>query len=106
MMANAQAVESASGKGLVRFRMDDGLRMDAESVLDRMGLSMATVMTMLARRIVAEGKLPFEIYAVSTPLELTRDAVARSRAAIKSVEGRVTMGELLDELDGGAQGRQ
>lgn len=50
-MKNAQAIESASGKGLVRFRMDESLRMQTEYVLDCMGLSMANVVTMLSKRI-------------------------------------------------------
>lgn len=99
-MANAPAVESASGKGLVRFRMDEGLRIQTEHVLDCMGLSMANVMTMLSKRIVAEGKLPFEIYAVSVPNEVTRRAMMESRAIINNNSARFgSVEELFSELE-------
>lgn len=87
-MARAQAVDTASGKGLVRFRMDEVLKNQADAALEQMGLSMANVVTMLSRRIVAEGKLPFEIYAVSTPVELTRAAMLAGRAIIHNNRAR------------------
>lgn len=99
-MKNAQAIESASGKGLVRFRMDESLRMQTEYVLDCMGLSMANVVTMLSKRIVAEGKLPFEIYAVSMPNEATRRAMMESRAIINNSSARFgTAEELFSEIE-------
>lgn len=69
---------------MVRFRMDEVLKQQTEKTLEQMGLSMASVVTMLVRRIVAEGKLPFEMYAVSTPQELTRAAMAESRAILRA----------------------
>jgi len=99
-MANAQAVESASGKGLVRFRMDERLKTQAEHVLDCMGLSMANVMTMVAKRIVSEGKLPFEVYAVSVPNDVTRRAMMESRAIINNNHARFgSAKELFSELE-------
>lgn len=106
-MTRAQAVESASGKGLVRFRMDEDLKAQAEHALEQMGLSMANVMTMLSRRIVAEGKLPFEIYAVSTPLELTERAVMEGRIIMNNRKTRFgSVEEFFDELEQGAGDRQ
>ena len=106
-MTRTQAVDSASGKGRVRFRMDESLKSQAELVLEQMGLSMASVMTMLSRRIVAEGKLPFEVYAVSTPLELTEKAVMEGRAIMKSRKTRFgSVKELFDDLEDGAGERQ
>ena len=106
-MTRAQAVESASGKGLVRFRMDENLKAQADWALEQMGLSMANVMTMLSRRIVAEGKLPFEIYAVSTPLELTERAVMEGRTIMKNRKSRFgSAKELFDELEEGAGERR
>jgi addiction module RelB/DinJ family antitoxin len=90
------------GKGLVRFRMDEALIAQTETMLDRMGLSLSNVVTMLSRRIVAEGKLPFEVYAVSTPLERTRAAVAESLATINRPEGRFDSAQtLFDTLEKG-----
>lgn len=83
-MARTQSVDAAGGKGMVRFRMDEVLKQQTEKTLEQMGLSMASVVTMLVRRIVAEGKLPFEMYAVSTPQELTRAAMAESRAILRA----------------------
>ena len=102
-MTRVQASDVSSGKGLVRFRMDEKLKNETEIALEQMGLSMASVVTMLSRRIVAERRLPFEVYAVSTPLELTEKAVLEGRAIMESRKTRFdSPKELFDELEKGA----
>jgi len=99
-MTQAQLSETAKGKGLVRFRMDEDLIAETEVMLGRMGLSLSGVVTMLSRRIVAEGKLPFEVYAVSTPRERTKAAVAESLAHVNSPAGRFgSARKLFDALE-------
>ena len=101
-MTNVQTQTPPKSKGLVRFRMDETLIAETEAMLDRMGLSLSNVVTMLSRRIVAEGKLPFDIYAVSTPVERTKAAVTESLAAINRPEGRFESAQaLFDALEKG-----
>lgn len=45
----------------VSFRMDDNLKRDTEAVLNELGLNMTTAMTMFAKAIVRENRLPLEL---------------------------------------------
>ena len=45
----------------VSFRMDDTLKRQTEAVLDQLGLNMTTAMTMFAKTIVREQRLPLDL---------------------------------------------
>ena len=45
----------------VSFRMDDTLKMQTEAVLEQLGLNMTTAMTMFAKTIVREQRLPLDL---------------------------------------------
>jgi len=45
----------------VSFRMDDTLKRQTESVLEELGLNMTTAMTMFAKTIVREQRLPLDL---------------------------------------------
>lgn len=45
----------------VSFRMDDTLKKQTEAVLDQLGLNMTTAMTMFAKTIVREQRLPLDL---------------------------------------------
>lgn len=45
----------------VSFRMDDTLKMQTEAVLEQLGLNMTTAMTMFAKSIVREQRLPLDL---------------------------------------------
>lgn len=45
----------------VSFRMDDTLKKQMEAVLDQLGLNMTTAMTMFAKTIVREQRLPLDL---------------------------------------------
>ncbi len=45
----------------VSFRMDDTLKMQTEGILDELGLNMTTAMTMFAKAIVRERRLPLDL---------------------------------------------
>ncbi len=45
----------------VSFRMDDTLKRQTESVLEELGLNMTTAMTMFAKSIVREQRLPLDL---------------------------------------------
>ena len=45
----------------VSFRMDDTLKQQTEAVLEQLGLNMTTAMTMFAKTIVREQRLPLDL---------------------------------------------
>lgn len=47
---------------VVRARIDDKLKVDAEAVLEAQGLSVSDAIRLLMVRVAAEGKLPFDPY--------------------------------------------
>ncbi len=60
---------------MVRVRMDTGLKAQVDAALASMGLNMSTAVNAMARQIIHQGKLPFELYAASPALhEAIREA--------------------------------
>lgn len=47
----------------VTIRMDENLKKQAEILFDDMGLNMTTAITMFAKAVVRQNKIPFEITA-------------------------------------------
>lgn len=45
----------------VSFRMDDTLKLQMEAVLEELGLNMTTAITMFAKTIVREQRLPLDL---------------------------------------------
>jgi len=45
----------------VSFRMDDALKRQTEMILEELGLNMTTAMTMFAKTIVREQRLPLDL---------------------------------------------
>lgn len=45
----------------VSFRMDDALKRQTEAILEELGLNMTTAMTMFAKTIVREQRLPLDL---------------------------------------------
>ena len=45
----------------VSFRMDDTLKRQTEAILEQLGLNMTTAMTMFAKTIVREQRLPLDL---------------------------------------------
>lgn len=45
----------------VSFRMDDTLKRQTEGILEELGLNMTTAMTMFAKTIVREQRLPLDL---------------------------------------------
>ena len=79
----------------VSFRMDDTLKQQTEAVLEQLGLNMTTAMTMFAKTIVREQRLPLDLsidpfYSAANQSRLKRAIEnyesGRSEPIIKSVE--------------------
>jgi addiction module RelB/DinJ family antitoxin len=63
--------------------MDDDLKDELNVVLDGLGLNMSTLMTIVAKRVVAEKGLPFELKLAEPAPELSESvqrAIVESRA--------------------------
>ncbi len=45
----------------VTVRMDENLKRQVETIFDEMGMNMTTAMTVFAKAVVRQGKIPFEI---------------------------------------------
>ena len=45
----------------VTIRMDKDLKRQAETIFDEMGMNMTTAVTIFAKTVVRQGKIPFEI---------------------------------------------
>ena len=64
-------------------RMDDSLKSDFDKVCNELGLSMTTAITMLAKKMTREKRLPFE---VSVDPFYSEENLARLRRSIAQME--------------------
>ena len=64
-------------------RMDDSLKSDFDKVCNELGLSMTTAITMLAKKMAREKRLPFE---VSVDPFYSEENLARLRRSIAQME--------------------
>ena len=67
----------------VSVRMDDDLKREFDSVCNELGLSMSTAITILAKKVAREKRLPFE---VSLDPFYAPENQARLRASIAQME--------------------
>ena len=67
----------------VSVRMDDALKRDFDEVCNELGLSMTTAITMLAKKMTREKRLPFE---VSVDPFYSDENMARLRKSIAQME--------------------
>lgn len=67
----------------VSVRMDDALKKDFDTVCNDLGLSMTTAITMLAKKMAREKRLPFE---VSIDPFYSDENMARLRSSIEQME--------------------
>ena len=58
----------------VTIRMDENLKRQVEGIFDDMGMNMTTAMTIFAKAVVRQGRIPFEI-AVDRPNSKTLAAM-------------------------------
>ncbi|MFG0642837.1 type II toxin-antitoxin system RelB/DinJ family antitoxin [Delftia sp. WSY_22] len=100
VIVKATNIRSESSTSFLRMRIDEDLKEQAEIALRDMGLDVADAVKVFLRRVVAERKMPFDIYAVVTPMEKTRRAMMESRAIIHSKSARFGGAqEFIDDLE-------
>jgi len=68
---------------IVSVRMDDTLKKEFDSICNDLGLSMTTAITMLAKKMTREKRLPFE---VSLDPFYSDENMARLRKSIDQME--------------------
>ena len=98
-VANPEAKMSKSA--MVRARVEPRLKERAEAMLDAMGLSATTAITLFYRQIIQRRALPFE---VRVPNAATRRAMRAARSG-RGVVSPDSMDDLLANLDDGKSAR-
>lgn len=70
-------------QAIVSVRMDDTLKQDFDNICNELGMSMTTAVTMLAKKMTREKRLPFE---VSIDPFYSTENMARLKASIAQME--------------------
>lgn len=85
----------------VSIRMDEGLKREFDFVCNELGMSMTTAITMLAKKMAREKRMPFEISIDPFYQTSNMDALQESIRQMK--QGR-TVEKTMEELDAMANG--
>lgn len=86
-----------AANGMIHVRMDEHEKNEAAAVLDKMGLSVSSVVRVMLKRIAAEKAVPFDL---RVPNAETRAAMVEADEIIRARNARFgSGGELFDELE-------
>lgn len=86
-----------AANGMVHVRMDETDKNEAAAVLEKMGLSVSSVVRVMLKRIAAEKAVPFDL---RVPNAETRAAMAEADEIIRARNARFgSARELFDELE-------
>jgi DNA-damage-inducible protein J len=91
-----------SKSAMVRARVEPDLKKHAEAMLDQMGLSATTAITLFYRQIIQRRALPFD---VRMPNATTQRAMRAARSGLGVVSAD-SMDQLLAKLDDGEPARR
>ena len=81
----------------VTVRMEKNLKRQAETLFEDMGLNMTTAITIFAKAVVRQGKIPFEIAADPFWNEANQTHLKESVAALNAGKGLIE--KTMDELE-------
>lgn len=73
----------------VSVRMDEALKKDFDAVCNELGLSMSTAITMLAKKMTREKRIPFEVSADPFYSDENMARLRRSIAQMEATGGTV-----------------
>ena len=79
-------------------RMEDGLKKEFDSLCADFGMSMSTAITVFAKAVVRERKIPFEISA-SEPFYSEQNQKYLMQSLLAYKEGKLTQHELIEVED-------
>ena len=71
----------------VTVRMDEDLKKQAEKLFEEMGLNMTTAITVFAKAVVRQGKIPFEVAADPFWNEANQAHLRKAVAALNAGQG-------------------
>ena len=80
----------------ISIRMDDNLKKDFAVVCDNLGLNVSSMVTILAKKMVREQRIPFDVSIDSFNTEANAMALNQSIAEMKSGK---TVSKTLKELE-------
>lgn len=83
-------------QSVINIKMDENLRKDFDNICQELGLTMATAITMLAKKMIREKRLPFEVNLDPFYSENNLKALDESIQQIK--EGKIVI-KTLEELE-------
>ncbi|MCD8255113.1 MAG: type II toxin-antitoxin system RelB/DinJ family antitoxin [Oscillospiraceae bacterium] len=83
-------------QSIVSVRMDDQLKQDFDAVCGELGLTMSTAVTLLAKKMTREKRLPFEVSL--DPFYSAANIKALNESMEQMRQGK-TVVKTLDELD-------
>lgn len=72
----------------VTIRMDENLKKQAETLFDEMGLNMTTAITIFAKAVVRQNKIPFEITADPFYSETNQAHLRKAIADLEAGKGQ------------------
>ena len=80
-------------QSVLSVRMDDDLKRDFDKICDDLGMSMSTAVTMLAKKMTREKRLPFDVamdpfYSASNmaALEHSIEQLKQGKVVVKTME--------------------
>lgn len=82
---------------MLSIRMDDQLKRDFDSICDELGMTMSTAVTMLAKKMTREKRLPFE---ASVDPFFSESNVAHLRRGLAALNAGMGREHELIEVDG------
>jgi len=80
----------------ISVRMDDALKQQFDAVCEELGLSMSTAITMLAKKMAREKRLPFE---VSIDPFFSRSNMAALKESIQQFDEGKVVTKTMEELE-------
>jgi len=80
----------------VNIRIDDGLKEEADSLFDELGLNMTTAFTMFVRQSVRQGGIPFDITTNIDPFYSAKNMKALIQSIKEADEGKLSEHELIE----------
>ena len=92
---------------LVQFRIDDGLRQQASTLCDKLGLDLSTYLRMSLTKLVQEQGVPFAVKLNSAPSADEAVAAMRKLSEISQANGnsKMTLADINAEISAARSGK-
>ena len=81
----------------ISIRMDDGLKRDFDTICSELGMTMSTAVTMLAKKMSREKRLPFDVSIDPFYSESNMKALNES---VEQMKAGKTVTKTFEELEG------